>query len=207
MGLRHKAEDDIWDQLATILPAHGFDLMCLGSSPMTLHRQMPLFAFAALLLTSLSVLSPQADAASLRLAFLGVRIQNDNEALEPTTKAERDRMTAIGKQFTSSLEGAGGYAIVPLTDDVRAKIANGQAVGSCGGCEAAFGKQFKADRVAWITVQKVSNLILNMNVYIADPATDKYTFIKSVDIRGNTDESWSRSLTYLLDNYFFERKS
>jgi hypothetical protein len=41
-----------------------------------------------------------------------------------------------------------------------------------------------------------------MNLYVADPATDKLTFLKSVDIRGNTDESWSRSLKYLLDNYF-----
>jgi hypothetical protein len=174
---------------------------------MILHRQIALFAFAALLTASLSVFSQGADAAPLRLAFLGVRMQNDNKALEPTTKAERNRIMTIGKQFTSTLAASGGYAIVPLTDDVRAKIANGQAVGSCGGCEAAFGKQLKADRVAWIMVQKVSNLILNMNVFIADPATDKYTFIKSVDIRGNTDESWSRSLTYLLNNYFFERKS
>ncbi|MET0430859.1 MAG: DUF3280 domain-containing protein, partial [Hyphomicrobium sp.] len=108
---------------------------------------------------------------------------------------------------TSALTASGNYAGVTLTDDVRTKIANGQAVGSCGGCEAVYGKDLKADRVAWIVVQKVSNLILNMNVYIADPATDKYTFIKSVDIRGNTDESWSRSLTYLLNNYFFEQKS
>ena len=27
------------------------------------------------------------------------------------------------------------------------------------------------------------------------------TFVRSVDIRGNTDESWSRSLTYLVKNY------
>jgi hypothetical protein len=46
-----------------------------------------------------------------------------------------------------------------------------------------------------------------MNLYIADPATDKMVFLKSVDIRGNTDESWSRSLKYLLDNYFFTQKS
>ncbi|MET1047739.1 MAG: DUF3280 domain-containing protein [Hyphomicrobium sp.] len=160
---------------------------------------------AALMLPSLSIQGAAAD--PLRLAFLGVRIQNDNEALEPTTTAERDRIAAIGKQFTSALTASGNYAGVTLTDDVRTKIANGQAVGSCGGCEAVYGKDLKADRVAWIVVQKVSNLILNMNVYIADPATDKYTFIKSVDIRGNTDESWSRSLTYLLNNYFFEQKS
>jgi hypothetical protein len=142
-----------------------------------------------------------------RLAFLGLRLQNDNEGLEPTTEAERKRIAMIEKQFVSSLEGSHTYSVVPLTDDIRAKIQSGQSVGSCGGCEAAFGKELKADRVAWMEVQKVSNLILNMNLYMADPATDKMTFLKSVDIRGNTDESWSRSLKYLLDNYFYDKKS
>jgi hypothetical protein len=142
-----------------------------------------------------------------RLAFLGLRLQNDNEVLEPTTDAERTRIAMIEKQFTSSLEASQSYSLVPLTDKIRERIANGQFVGACGGCEADFGKELGADRVAWITVQKVSNLILNMNLYIADPATAKLTFLKSVDIRGNTDESWSRSLKYLLDNYFYDKKS
>ena len=175
---------------------------------MTDRRRLWLaFMAAAFLLPSFMLASTAADAAPLRLAFLGVRIQNDNEALEPTTDAERNRMTAIGKQFTSALSASGVYKIVPLTDEIKSELARGQAVGHCGGCEANYGKSLKADRVAWIMVQKVSNLILNMNVYVVDTSTDKYTFIKSVDMRGNTDESWSRSLKYLLDNYFFDRKS
>lgn len=161
----------------------------------------------ALLIPSFSATRAEADQAPLRLAFFGVRMQNDNQGLEPTTDAERNRIAMLGKQFTSALVSSGRYTIVPLTDEIRSDIAHGQPVGHCGGCEADYGKKLKADRVAWIMVQKVSNLILNMNVYIADTATDKYTFIKSVDLRGNTDESWSRSLKYLLDNYFFEQKS
>lgn len=167
------------------------------------------FLFVALLLYSSIIQSGDAPAEQtrLRLAFLGVRLQNDNESLEPTTDAERNRMTAIEQQFISAAESSGRYLVVPLTDDIRAEIARGQPIGSCGGCEADFGTKLNADRVAWIVVQKVSNLILNMNLYVADPATDKYTFVKSVDIRSNTDESWSRSLKYLLDNYFLVQKS
>ncbi|MBS0252847.1 MAG: DUF3280 domain-containing protein [Proteobacteria bacterium] len=169
------------------------------------RRNIFVAVMAALLLPSLPIST--VEAAPLRLAFLGVRIQNDNEGFEPTTDAEHKRMAAIGKQFTDALAKSGEYTIVPLTDGIRAEIARGQALGHCGGCESDYGKALKADRVAWIVVQKVSNLILNMNVYMADVSADKYTFIKSVDIRGNTDESWSRSLKYLLDNYFFDRKS
>ena len=54
---------------------------------------------------------------------------------------------------------------------------------------------------AWGTVQKVSNLILNINVYTEDAESGKMKFARSVDIRGNTDESWRRGLDYLLRNY------
>jgi hypothetical protein len=32
-------------------------------------------------------------------------------------------------------------------------------------------------------------------------------FVHSVDIRGNTDESWMRSLTYLLSNYLLTKSA
>jgi Protein of unknown function (DUF2380) len=51
------------------------------------------------------------------------------------------------------------------------------------------------------TVQKVSNVILNINLYIEDAQSGKMEFVKSVDIRCNTDESWRRGLDYMLRNY------
>jgi hypothetical protein len=172
----------------------------------TRARRYLLLALA--MMFSASGIAPALAEATLpHLAFLGVRLQNDNEGLEPTTDAERHRLALIGEQFTSTVSGSGAYAVVPITPAVQAEIANGQPIGQCGGCEATFGKKLSADRVAWITVQKVSNLILNMNVYVADVATDKLTFLKSVDLRGNTDESWTRSMKYLLDNYFLAQKS
>ena len=82
-----------------------------------------------------------------------------------------------------------------------AKIAAGAQIGACGGCEVAYGKELGADMTAWIVVQKVSDLILNINVYMADVATGKLAFVHSVDIRGDTDKSWTRGLTYLVKNY------
>lgn len=138
------------------------------------------------------------------VAFLGVRF-NDNERLEPTTDAEKSRITRLGRQFTDALSGSEKFTIIAPPDEMRAEIANSQNMGACGGCDVAFGKRLGAERVAWVTVQKVSNLILNMNVYMADVGTDKITYVKSVDIRGNTDESWSRSMKYLLDNYLLNK--
>ena len=51
------------------------------------------------------------------------------------------------------------------------------------------------------TVQKVSNLILNMNIYIRDVSSQKLIASRSADFRSNTDESWTRTMTYLIRNY------
>lgn len=171
------------------------------------ERLWTYFAMAALLLAVPSGLNAVAETTGGNLnkvAFLGVQFQNDNEGLEPTSDAERARSKSIEDQFKAALENSGKYKFVAVTPEVAEKIKTGQTIGECNGCEVEFGKQLGADGIAWIKVQKVSNLILNMNVYMADVKTAKMTFLHSVDIRGNTDESWKRSLTYLLDNYFLK---
>ena len=135
------------------------------------------------------------------VAFLGVQFLNDNATLEPTTAAERARIAALGKTFQAMLEASGRFTFVPVSAEAKAKIAKGPTVGSCGGCEYTYGKQLGGQWVAWLVVQKVSNLILNINVYMGDVATQKLTFVHSVDIRGNTDESWSHGIRYLVKNY------
>ncbi len=154
----------------------------------------------ALLLTMLTAMATAPAVAAPTLAVLGTFFHNDNEGLEPTTDAERARLKRTGDAFAAQLSGSGRYKIVPTPDDMRAKIAAGQLPGECGGCEAEYGRALGADLVAWIRVQKVSNLILNMNVYIADVKSGRMLLTKSVDLRGNTDDSWSRSLRYLVKN-------
>jgi len=36
---------------------------------------------------------------------------------------------------------------------------------------------------------------------MVEVATRKATLVHSVDIRGNTDESWTRGINYLVKNY------
>ena len=158
--------------------------------------------FLLTLLAVAGIAAKEVRAADVRsVAFLGVHLQNDNEAYEPTSDAERGRMAKVEELFKGSLEASGRFKFVPTPPEVRAKIVAGQTIGECGGCEIDYGRALGSDVIAWINVQKVSNLILNMNVYMADVAAQKMTFVRSVDIRGNTDESWTRSLNYLVKNY------
>lgn len=157
--------------------------------------------FLGLAVAAIAALSNPSLAAAPSVAVLDVRLLNDNEILEPTTAAERARLVNLEEQVTSIMEASGKYTIKPVPENIKAAIAKGQAIGECGGCDIEYGKEIGAERIVWVTVQKVSNLILNMNFYMADVSENKMLFLKSVDIRGNTDESWSRSMTYLLKNY------
>jgi hypothetical protein len=158
-----------------------------------------IFGTLAIGVRSAATAAPSEPAKSV--ALLNVQFLNDHEDLEPTTEAERARLALIASLFKAKLEASGRYTFVSIPADAAGKIAAGPAIGACGGCEFAYGKELGADYSAWIVVQKVSDLILNINVYMADVAAKKMAFVHSVDIRGDTDESWSRGITYLVKNY------
>ena len=140
------------------------------------------------------------------VALLGVQFLNDHEDLEPTTDAERARLASIEELFKSELEASGRYRFVPIPAAAAAQMAAGPEIGNCGGCEFDYGKRLGGNLAAWIVVQKVSDLILNINVYIADVAEKKLKLRRSVDIRGNSDESWTRGMTYLVNNYILSEQ-
>jgi hypothetical protein len=107
------------------------------------------------------------------VALLSVQFLNDHEDLEPTTDAERARLASIAELFKSKLEASARYKFASIPADAAAKIAAGPDIGNCGGCEFDYGKQVGGDFAAWIVVQKISDLILNINVYMADVAAKR----------------------------------
>jgi hypothetical protein len=135
------------------------------------------------------------------IAFFGFELINTS--LEPATAAEDQRIRMLDDLFREKLSASGRFTIVAISPDVQRDVATGPAISNCNGCERDYAKRTSANWAAWGTVQKVSNLILNINVYMEDVQTGKLEFVKSVDIRGNTDESWQHGLDYMLRHYLF----
>jgi hypothetical protein len=71
---------------------------------------------------------------------------------------------------------------------------------ACGGCDMRLAQRIGAELAITGTVQKVSNLILNMNIYVREASTGATIAAMSADMRGNTDETWSRTLDWLVRN-------
>jgi uncharacterized protein DUF2380 len=140
----------------------------------------------------------------LTVAFFGFQLINTS--LEPVRDAEKQRIAMVNELLRRMLTESGQYQIVPLSDDLKQEIARSPEITGCDGCQIDWARQAGADLAAWGTVQKVSNLILNLSVYINDTKDGRRYFAHSVDIRGNTDESWQRGLRYLLRHYLFDEK-
>src|SRR5262249_10180972 len=64
----------------------------------------------------------------------------------------------------------------------------------------ALGPTHRAEMAITGTVQKVSNLILNMNIYIRGASSRATIAAMSPDMRGNTDAPWSCTLNWLVHN-------
>jgi Protein of unknown function (DUF2380) len=134
-----------------------------------------------------------------RVAFLGFEFINTS--LEATAPVEVERIRLLDDVMRQKLRASSSFEIVDIPPERIKKIASGPTISNCNGCQRKFAQMVGANWAAWGTVQKVSNLILNINVYMEDAESGKMKFARSVDIRGNTDDSWRRGLDYLLRNY------
>jgi Protein of unknown function (DUF2380) len=111
---------------------------------------------------------------------------------------EQVRLGRLSDQLRRRLAESGRFSLVDITPIAsEARASNLQA---CGGCDIRLAERIGAELAITGTVQKVSNLILNMNIYIRDVASGGTISAMSADMRGNTDESWSRTLDWLVRN-------
>lgn len=121
---------------------------------------------------------------------------------EESQAAQERRLALISDELRREFDQRGMYrtadnsAAAKLIADQKAR----QDLRNCNGCELDIGRALGADVIILGWVQKVSNLILNLNIEVKDVASGKTLYMKSVDLRGNTDKSWLRGITYMVDS-------
>jgi hypothetical protein len=151
---------------------------------------------------ALAVLTVATDgaAAGQRVAIFDFELVDTS--LEGEVKGPRSdeqaRLAETSDRLRRRLAESQRYEVVDVAPvAAEARASNLQA---CGGCDARLARKVGAALAITGTVQKVSNLILNMNIYIRDAETGRPLTSMSADFRGNTDESWTRALDWLIRN-------
>jgi hypothetical protein len=111
---------------------------------------------------------------------------------------EQQRIQLISNALRSRLGEDDKYLVVDIAP-VNAK-AHAVHLQECGGCDADLAAKVGGKLSITGTVQKVSNLILNMSIHVRDVASGRVVAAMNADMRGNTDESWSRTVDWLVRN-------
>lgn len=138
-----------------------------------------------------------------KAAFFGVTfIDTSTEGEMFGARAdEAARIEMVEAQVAEALEAHGVELLdlAPVAEDLARYVNPAE----CYGCDQRMATELGADYAVVSEVQKVSNLILSMNVMVRDAGTGAQVRGMAVDIRGNTDESWQRGMRYVLERGIF----
>ncbi|MEM6944390.1 MAG: DUF3280 domain-containing protein [Pseudomonadota bacterium] len=130
-------------------------------------------------------------------AYFGMKLINTSPA--PISPEEEARIAATAERLRERLENSGRYRFVDVTP-VAERMDLYSNLSHCNGCDTSFAQELGAEVAISGEVQKTSNLILHISIYIRDAATAQLIGGGSADIRSNTDKSWQRGIDYIVKN-------
>jgi hypothetical protein len=154
-----------------------------------------LMAFLAIAAMPKAFSAEPIRAAVFEFEWIDTSLEGDLRGSRPD---EQQRLHQMAERLRHELAKSGHYRIIDIAP--KAGEASGSNLQACGGCDADLAKALGAQLAVTGTVQKVSNLILNVNIYGRDADTGRLIVAGSADMRGNTDESWFRALDWIVKN-------
>lgn len=146
--------------------------------------------------TTAAAASPPVPAKALLPRIAVFDFELINTSLESTGSDDERCLEHLDQRLRTRLAAPGRFTVVDIAP-VRARIAAGPEIRNCNGCEIDYARVLRADLTMAGTVQKVSKLILNINLYEKNVPSGALKIVASADIRGNTDESWAHGLDWL----------
>jgi uncharacterized protein DUF2380 len=174
------------------MPALQARLCYVVTSRITIMRAR----LAAILLALTLAVPTRADPLKLAVfdfELLDTSLQGE---LNGPRRDEHERLMRAGEQLRKELAEFGKFELLDISP-INAAAHNSNLL-ACGGCDVRFAQQLGADLYIIGVVQKVSELILIMSIQVRDAHTGHLVAAMNADLRGNSDETWSRATTYLL---------
>ncbi len=163
------------------------------------------FAFAVLFCLAAPASARETDTPAPRIAaVMEFELIDDMRDFErPEVKdAQNRRIGLISDGLRHEFLERGMYRIADnsAAENLISGLKAQQELRDCNGCEIDIGRALGADVIIIGWVQKVSNLILNINIEVTEVSSGRILYVKSVDLRSNTDNSWLRGIRYMVDS-------
>jgi len=155
---------------------------------------------AMLLLFAGAAAAAEPPAAPVKvLVFPFELVDSSQEGESDGARADQQaRLELLTTELATLLRASGRYETVAL-DAARADYDRLGPMRNCNGCDIDIARSVGAEQGMVGIVQKVSNLILDVAVYVRDVETGRVVQVAKTSIRGNTDESWLRGLRFVVD--------
>jgi len=155
---------------------------------------------AAVLIGVLLLWCGAADAREQSAAIFDFELTDtsrDNQ-LAPHDAEHQARLALVTERLRTKLAGSGRFAVIDIAP--VAKEAQASNLQACGGCDVTLAQQLGAELAVTGEVFKISNLILRMAILVRDAKTGRVVAVARASLRGDTDESWTRALDWLVRN-------
>lgn len=130
--------------------------------------------------------------------------QDDPMMSMNATASDEDtrRLQSITAELRDLVKKDGRYNVIDLSP-LSAEIAEKAPLHKCNDCEIDLAKKANAEFAMLGAVQKISSVLLNLNLFVRDVATGKTKHVMTANMQGNTDESWMRTLRWIVKNRLF----
>ncbi|AGK58640.1 hypothetical protein HYPDE_34843 [Hyphomicrobium denitrificans 1NES1] len=115
----------------------------------------------------------------------------------PTETARLKLVTKLARRL---IEQSGRYQLVDTGPAGSEDKVKEHWLRNCNGCDADIALKLGADQSFLGTIQKLSVLVHTVVFQIRDTRTGKIILNVQTDLRGDTDESWTRSVAWLIEH-------
>src|ERR1700716_503600 len=149
---------------------------------------------ALLLLLPVSAHADPPKAAVFDFELLDTSLQGE---IDGPRGDEQQRLIRTSEQIRKGLAESGKFTVLDIAPVNAA--AHGSNLQACGGCDVDLAQKLGADLAITGVVQKVSNLILSLNIYLRDTRSGRLVTSMSVDLRADTVRYWQAPPSYLRD--------
>jgi hypothetical protein len=139
----------------------------------------------------------EAQEAPRRVAVFDVEFwDTSGEGEQPEQAA---RLAMLGALLRDRLADRSDYAMVDLAP-VRPEIEASLPLFLCGGCQLEIARKAGAGYALNVIVRKMSTLVQEIALIVADVERDEVVAFHAVSIRNNSDDAWRQGLLYILDH-------
>ncbi len=151
---------------------------------------------AAAVLAGLLLAGPAAAEPARTAVFPVELLDTSGEGPKP---GQAEKLATLSRLLREELAASGRYAAVDLTP-FAAEIERASPLYRCGGCQLGLARRAGARYAVDVIVRKMSTLVQEMALIVADVEEDRIAAFHSVSIRNDSEEAWRRGLLYLLRN-------